>query len=106
MAPLNQIIQETLKYYAGEAVNGHIYLTISPDEATYILTAIGSLQGRRFVNTVILLRIEHELIIIERDQTDKSVVDALVQAGIPRQQIVLAYAGESVPEPEPADVHP
>jgi hypothetical protein len=31
--------------------------------------------------------------------TNKKLVDALVQAGIPRQQIILAYAGESIPEP-------
>lgn len=98
MATLNQTLLETLKYYAGPAINGHIYLTISPDETTYTLTGIGTLQGQRFFNTVILVRIDHEHIIIERDQTDKPVVDALVQAGIPRQQIVLAYAGERLPE--------
>jgi hypothetical protein len=37
-------------------------------------------------------------VVIERDQNDKLVVDALLQAGVPRSQIVLAYAGEHVPE--------
>jgi len=34
-------------------------------------------------------------IIIERDMNDKPLVEALLQAHIPRQHIVLAYAGES-----------
>ena len=98
MATLSQIVRSTLEGYAGEAANGHIYMTISPDDSTYTLTAVGTTQGQRYVNTGILVRIEHEHIIIERDQTDKPVVDALVQACIPRQQIVLAYAGERLPE--------
>ena len=40
-------------------------------------------------------------IVIERDVNDKPLVDALLQAGIPRKQIVLAYAGEPVNEPVP-----
>ncbi len=30
--------------------------------------------------------------------TANLIVDALVQAGVPREQIILAYAGEQVPE--------
>jgi hypothetical protein len=37
-------------------------------------------------------------IIIERDVNDKLLVDALLDAGVARRQIVLAYAGESAEE--------
>ena len=46
----------------------------------------------------LVLRIAEGYVIIERDQNDKLVVDALVQAGIPRDKVILAYAGEPVPE--------
>lgn len=36
--------------------------------------------------------------IINKDTTDRPLVDELVRAGIPRDQIVLAYAGEKLPE--------
>jgi hypothetical protein len=36
----------------------------------------------------------------EEDPTDKKLVDALLQRGIPREQIVLAYAGEPIPDAE------
>jgi hypothetical protein len=37
-------------------------------------------------------------VVIEQDVNDKPLVDALVQNGLHREQIVLAYAGEVVPE--------
>jgi hypothetical protein len=37
-------------------------------------------------------------IVIEMDDSNKPLVDALLQAGIPRSKIILAYAGEPVPE--------
>lgn len=39
-------------------------------------------------------------IIIEEDGTDKPLVDALLQRGVPRDQIILAYRGEQAPELE------
>jgi hypothetical protein len=42
-----------------------------------------------------------EVVIVEVDNTDKPLVDALVQQGIPREQIVLAYAGETLPDKMP-----
>jgi len=48
-------------------------------------------QERRLV-----ARVAGDRIIVERDVNDKPLVDALVQAGVPRRSIVLAYAGESV----------
>ena len=35
---------------------------------------------------------------IEEDTTDKKLIDALLQRGIPRGQIVLAYEGEPIPD--------
>jgi hypothetical protein len=47
----------------------------------------------------LLVRLVHDHIVIERDINSKPLVDALMQAGIPRERIVLAYAGEPIPEP-------
>lgn len=97
MDTLKMIVREVLDTYAGEAANGYIYLTTNADATTYTLTGVGTLNGQRFVNTGILVRIEGDLIIIERDQSDKQVVDALVQQGVPRERIICAYAGEPLP---------
>ena len=39
-----------------------------------------------------------DTIVVECGLNDKPLVDALVQAGVPREQIVLVYAGESIAE--------
>lgn len=38
-------------------------------------------------------------IVIEEDMTDKKLVDALLQQGVPREQIVLGYNNEKTPTP-------
>lgn len=44
-----------------------------------------------------MARITDNKIFIEEDTTDRPLVHELERAGIPRDQIVLAYAGEGVP---------
>jgi XisI protein len=85
--------------YAGEALNGYSYLTSSADQDVFTVVSVGKVRDERIVNTALLVRLVHDLIIIERDINSKPLVDALVQAGISREQIILAYAGEFVPEP-------
>jgi hypothetical protein len=46
---------------------------------------------------IIMARVVNDKIIIDEDLTDRPLYEALVEAGIPREQIVLAYAGESLP---------
>jgi hypothetical protein len=45
--------------------------------------------------SALFARIIDETIIIESDNTNKPLVDALMDAGVPRTQIILAYAGEA-----------
>ncbi len=46
---------------------------------------------------MVMARVEGDKVIIEEDLTDRPLVDALLQAGIAREQIVLAYAGDPIP---------
>jgi hypothetical protein len=48
---------------------------------------------------VMLAQVIGDYIVILEDRTDKPLVDALmVNAGIPRDKIILAYAGETLPD--------
>jgi hypothetical protein len=93
------IVRQVIASYAGPAVNGQTYLTVSADEIMYTVVGLGKINGEHFVTVGLVVRLLGNLIVIERDVNDKLLVDALVQAGIPRSQIVLAYAGEAVEEP-------
>ncbi len=92
------LIQE-LEKYTGKAFNGFSYLASNTDQTHFVITSIGHIRGRRIVNTAMIVQLINNVIIIDRDIFDKPLADALVQAGIPRSQIILAYAGEPVPEP-------
>jgi hypothetical protein len=47
--------------------------------------------------TSLVARVVQGRIVIEHDSNDRPVLDALLAAGVPREQIILAYAGESRP---------
>lgn len=49
---------------------------------------------------VILARLVGNMIVIEEDMADKKLVEALKQRGILRDQIILAYEGEAIPDAE------
>lgn len=50
---------------------------------------------------VVMARVIGDKVIIDQDITDKPLYEALMaNAGIPREQIILAYAGEAIPPEE------
>lgn len=61
---------------------------------------MGTVQGKRIVNNALIVQVLGDKVIIEEDKNSKMLLDALLQAGVPREQIILAYAGEPVPETE------
>jgi len=99
MDTLTETVHKVMLGYAGEALNGYSYLTSSADQNVFTVVSVGKVRDERVVNTALLVRLINDHIIIERDINSKPLVDALMQAGIPREQIILAYAGEIVPEP-------
>lgn len=98
MATLKDTVEHVLVGYAGKALNGCSYLTSSADQQVFTIVSIGQVRDQHIVDTGLVVRLMNDRIIIERDVNDKPLVDALVRAGVPRGQIVLAYAGESVDE--------
>lgn len=98
MGDIKSILISELNAYAGKAFNGEVYLTSNADQNRFVVTAVGQVKGERVVNTSLMVQLADNRVIIDQDTNSKPLVDALLQAGIPRQQIILAYAGEPVPE--------
>ena len=98
MDRLRELLIAVLEGYTGQAFNGYSYLTSSTDQRHFVVTSVGSIEGKRIINTGLVVQLSDDMVIIDRDINNKPLVDALVQAGIPRTQIILAYAGEPVPE--------
>lgn len=90
-------IKQTIAEYAKPPVNGYAYFTESPDGKFFTVVDVYQSQGKRQTSTGLIVHLTQDHIVIERDLNNKPLVEALVQNGIPRQHIILAYAGETVP---------
>lgn len=98
MGELKPTLDRVLRGYTGKAFNGYSTLTSSDDQQHFVITSVANVQGRRVINTALVVHLTDDHIIIDRDINTKPLVDALIQAGIPRTQIILAYPDEPVPE--------
>jgi len=96
---LQRILQHEMEQYAAHSLTATLYSIFDNEQQRYAIVSLPNLP-RPFPSRVVLMaRIENETIIIEEDITDKPLVDALmVNSNIPREQIVLAYAGEMLNE--------
>jgi hypothetical protein len=98
MDSLKEKVTKIVADYAIGGSNAHLYFTTSLDGNFLTVIGVGKIKGQHFVTTALVVEIMGEHIIVHQDLTDKIVADALMQAGIPRLQIILAYMGESIPE--------
>ncbi len=98
MDNLKETLQNVMKAYAGKGLNGYSYMTSSDDGQFFTVVSVGHVRGKQIVETGLAVHLVKDKIIIERDVNDKILADALIQAGVPREQIILAYAGETVEE--------
>lgn len=93
-----EALKAELAIYSKDPLNGRGYLTMNEDKTVYAVVDVTKQRGKRYVDVSLLIRIKGDCIIIEHDVSNKLLVDALVQRGVPRDRIVLAYAGETVEE--------
>lgn len=101
MAGLVDIVREEVRKYdcGGRGWNSRLFFLADEPNQVYTVVAIDYPQRRNIGGLVMLARIVEDKVVIEEDNTDKPLLDALIQQGIPREQIVLAYQGETIPEP-------
>jgi hypothetical protein len=95
MESLRETLVRVMGGYAVKGFNARGYLTSSADGQILAVVDIAQSSDQHFADAGLIVRHVGGKIIIERDMNDKVLVDALLQAGVPRRQIVLAYAGES-----------
>lgn len=98
MNTLKEIVQREIIGYTSKGLNGYAYLVANPEQQAFTVVSVGYIDGKRIASADLIVRLIGDSVIIERDDNDAPLVDALVQAGIPREKIILAYEGEPVPE--------
>lgn len=99
MATLTEIVKRELAWYASSGFNSKSYLLVNDAEQVYAVNVIIRNSKRQFpTNVVMVVRVIGDYVIVEDDRTDKPFEDRLMAAGIPREKIILAYAGEPLPD--------
>jgi hypothetical protein len=93
-AALNEIVRRVGGYLDRSRNRGVETLVVTdPEHDQYGLYRYGWREGtgERISNTVFLARIKDGKVWIEEDNTDLALADELVKAGIPKEDIVLAF---------------
>lgn len=94
---LKDILRQEILGYTGEGFNARNYLTISPDGNLFTVITFARLQDEsHIVETGLVARIIGDKIVIDLDLNNKTLLDALLKAGVRRDQIIVAYAGETI----------
>lgn len=101
---LAQITRREVDLYGGgDCANCRSYAILDDTNQIYAAVIIPNdrnwdKDGRAGYITV-MARVVGDYVVIEEDRTDKPLVDALmINGGIPREKIILAYKGEKLPE--------
>ncbi len=102
MDNLKQLLREEVAWYAGSGRGANVILfpLLDDEHQTYSVTAVDYPVRHDIPLVLVLARIVGDIIVIQEDNTSKPLVNALLERGIPRDRIVLAYQGEPIPDAE------
>lgn len=98
IADITHVVGDIIKGYATPVLRGRSYLIHDEHANIYAVVDIPDYPPKFSSGIVVLMRFVDDYIVIDEDTTDRPLWQELVQAGIPREQIVLTYAGETLPE--------
>jgi hypothetical protein len=85
-------------YARGNWHNARAFRVNDPENQIYAVVVVPDYPRKRIAGMVVMARVVGDVVVIEHDITDKPLFEALMQAGVPRENIVLTYAGEAPPE--------
>lgn len=100
MDHIKQIVRQEVKKYVagGRGANILLFAILDDEQGIYAVNAVDYPNRTDVAGVVVLARVVRNVVVIEEDMTDKKLFRALQQAGIMRDQIVLAYDGEPIPD--------
>ena len=96
---LTNIVQREVMGYHGPAFKAKTYYFEDLANQAFTVAIVPDYQyPRRSKATVtVMAHIVGSTVVIDEDITDRPLYEELIAAGIPREQIILAYAGETLP---------
>ena len=99
---LESIVRREVQLYAGTSDTDRLYSLLDDTNKTYAVVIVpGNLEDRP-AWVVVMAQIVDDKVVIVEDITDKHLVEALmVNGGVTREKIILAYKGEQIPVQNP-----
>jgi len=94
MASLKDVVRAVVFGYASGGLNLRTLPLANEEQGVYAVNVIDWPEKHRPASVVVLARVDGDRVIIEEDTTDRPLIDALINAGIPREQIT-----QKIPEP-------
>ncbi len=97
---LTQIVKDEVALYQASSDISQFYALLDDDHQRYgIIVVENDRELDMSVWVFMMARVVDEWIIIEEDTSlNKHLFETLMARGIPRDQIILAYRGETLPE--------
>lgn len=93
---LVEITRREIERYDAFSPVAEFYTLMDENQQRYAVVVVPNLPRPWASNVVVMAQVIGETVIIIEDTTDKPLYEALMMNGnIPRQQIVLIYAGET-----------
>jgi hypothetical protein len=91
---LTAVLRREIQDYAGDVATpvgeSQFFYTENPDKQIFCIT-VPYLSSELPASLLLMAHIEDDQIVIDVDTMDKPLADALRQAGIPSEQIILAW---------------
>jgi hypothetical protein len=97
---LAEVARREVSRYAGQSPDARLFPILDDHHQYYAVVIVEDDPAMRPAWVVVMARVVGDKIIIEEDcSLDKPLYEALIHnGGVPREQIVLAYAGEKLPD--------
>ncbi len=97
---LQEIVRQEVGLYAGNTHEAKLYPVFDEVHRLYMVVIVPEKDAERPAWVLVMAQvIEDYVVILEESAIDKPLVEALMKnGGIPREKIILAYAGEKLPE--------
>jgi hypothetical protein len=98
LTELEAITRREVEQYAGNSFKAAHYAILDDIQKLYAVVSVPDLPRPWPSRVVVMAQVVNDKIVIIEDVTDKPLADALmVNGGVPRAQIILAYQGETLP---------
>jgi hypothetical protein len=98
--PLNalaQTVRNVVQDYSGLSIGSTTYAVNDDEQQMYTVVIVPDHPRRFKARVMVMARVVDDKVIIDEDTTDRPLVSELLQAGIRREKIVLAYLPEESP---------